>query len=218
MIWPKDTTAARNAFYGDPARGEVYPQLVTVTVPWQMYFDKTPVRHIKFHRKAAPYLAAALNEIWRYYGKSQKNIDKIGLSKYSGAYNHRMVRGSKTKWSNHAYGCAIDFNAAENWMGTKGNMPQAVINAFLRQGAMWGGYYRGRTDPMHFEFVDNGGRRPTLGEPVAPTPAPIPEPPKSAPKPAPASAPAAPSVVTTPQFWQIIARAFVNILKLFVRK
>jgi len=32
-------------------------------------------------------------------------------------------------------------------------MPQLVIDAFKHQGARWGGDYRGRKDPMHFEFV-----------------------------------------------------------------
>nr|WP_249817668.1 M15 family metallopeptidase [Bradyrhizobium sp. 147] len=83
-----------------------------------------------------------------------------------------MVRGSKTKWSNHAYAAAIDLNAEENGLYAKGNMPQFVIDAFCRQGAMWGGWYKGRKDPMHFEFVDNGGRKPTSPAPIFGRPAP----------------------------------------------
>jgi hypothetical protein len=71
-----------------------------------------------------------------------------------------MVRGSKTKWSNHAYAAAIDLNAGENALGKKGNMPQFIVDAFCRQGAMWGGWYVKRPDWMHFEFVDNGGHKP----------------------------------------------------------
>ena len=179
--WPKDTQAARNRFYGDPERGEVAAQLVKVIPPFAMYYDGKRVSSLSFHRKAADALRAALNEIWDYYDHDQAKIDAAGVSDYAGTYNHRKVRGSKTKWSNHAYGCAIDLNAAENGMGTKGNMPQPVIDAFTRQGAMWGGWYRGRTDPMHFEFVDNGGRSPTT-EPVPKLKTAEPEPvaPKSA--------------------------------------
>ncbi|MCK1545990.1 hypothetical protein IVA87_03025 [Bradyrhizobium sp. 147] len=47
-----------------------------------------------FHRKAAPALFAALNEIWDCCQHDQKKIDGAGISKYAAAYNHRMVRGS----------------------------------------------------------------------------------------------------------------------------
>lgn len=164
--WPHDNQAERNAFYGNPANGEIADQLVPVVPPFQMYFDGKPISKISFHQKAAPALAAALNEIWDYYGHDQAKIDAAGVSKYAGAYNHRMVRGSKTKWSNHAYGCAIDLNAEENGLNTKGNMPQPVIDAFCRQGWMWGGWYKGRKDPMHFEAVDNGGRTPSADAPA----------------------------------------------------
>lgn len=167
--WPKDTQEARNAFYGDPAKGEIEQQLVDVYPPFRMYYDGQPVSRIRFHRKAAQALQAALEEIWQAYNYDQSAIDRDGVSVYAGAYNHRLVRGSTSKWSNHAYGTAIDINPAKNAMGTKGNMPQVVIDAFTRQGAMWGGWYSGRTDPMHFEFVDNGGRKPRYPAPGSAT-------------------------------------------------
>ncbi|MHC2284639.1 M15 family metallopeptidase [Bradyrhizobium barranii] len=78
-----------------------------------------------------------------------------------------MVRGSSTKWSNHAYAAAIDLNAGENALGVKkGTMPHFVVDAFCRQGAMWGGWYTSRPDWMHFEFVDNGGRKPKSAAPA----------------------------------------------------
>lgn len=158
--WPKDNQAARNAFYGDPAKGEIEPQMVPVVPPFAMFYEGRRIKAIQFHSKAAPALLAALNEIWDACDRDQAKIDAAGVSKYAGAYNKRLVRGSQTKWSNHAYAAAIDLNAAENGLYAKGNMPQFVIDAFCRQGAMWGGWYTGRKDPMHFEFVDNGGRKP----------------------------------------------------------
>lgn len=168
--WPKDNQAARNAFYGDPGRGEIAKQMVPVTPPFAMYYEGRRIKSIMFHRKAAPALAAALAEIWDYCQHDQARIDAAGVSKYAGAYNHRLVRGSSSKWSNHAYAAAIDLNAEQNGLYAKGNMPQFVIDAFCRQGAMWGGWYNGRKDPMHFEFVDNGGRKPSSPKPVWPRP------------------------------------------------
>lgn len=177
-VWPKDTQDARNAFYGDPATGLIAAQMVDVVPPFAMYYEGKRIKTIKFHKKAAPALLAALNEIWDYCQHDQAKVDSYGLSKYDGAYNPRYVRGSTTKWSNHAYACAIDINAAENGFNTgHGTMPQFAVDAFLRQGWMWGGDYAGRTDPMHFEAVDNGGRQPKSPRPVYggdPVPNPIP--------------------------------------------
>jgi hypothetical protein len=166
--WPKDDQEDRNAFYGDPGKGEIASQMVPVIPPFAMYYDGKRVKSIQFHKKAAPALLAALNEIWDFCQHDQKKIDAAGVSKYAGAYNHRLVRGSATKWSNHAYAAAIDLNAGENVLGAKGNMPQFVTDAFCRQGAMWGGWYAHRPDWMHYEFVDNGGRRPKSSRPVWP--------------------------------------------------
>lgn len=151
--WPHDDPASLAAFYGNPNRGEPGRQLVPVTPPFQMYYDGKPIAHIMFHTKAAGALSAALETIWEHYGKDQAKINALGISKYSGSYNPRMIRGSSTRWSNHAYGAAIDINAEQNGFNTgHGNVPQPVIDAFKAQGALWGGDYHGRTDPMHFEF------------------------------------------------------------------
>ena len=172
-VWPKDNQTARNAFYGDPGKGQIAAQMVPVVPPFAMYYtDETGKRRIKaiqFHKKAAPYLLAALNEIWDYCQHDQAKVNAAGVSNYAGAHNHRYVRGSTTKWSNHAYAAAIDLNAEENSLGKrKGTMPQFVVDAFCRQGAMWGGWYTSRPDWMHFEFVDNGGRKPKSAPPVYP--------------------------------------------------
>lgn len=203
--WPKDNPAALAAFYGDPGTGEVEKQLVAVTPPFKMYYESKPVKSIRFHKKAAPALLAALNQIWDYYGHDQAKIDALGISKYAGSYNARKIAGS-SKWSNHAYGAAIDLNAEENGFGKgKGTIPAAVVAAFKRQGARWGGDYKGRTDPMHFEFCDNGETefppmppKPKKAPAPAPKPKPAPEPepaepvPPSAPAPQPEPAPAEP--------------------------
>lgn len=151
--WPHDDPASLAEFYGDPNTGAPGRHLVPVTPPFQMYYDGKPIAHIMFHEKAAGALLAALEEIWEHYEKNQAKIDLLGISKFSGSYNPRKIRGSATRWSNHAYGAAIDLNAEHNGFNTgHGTMPQPVIDAFKRQGALWGGDYKNRTDPMHFEF------------------------------------------------------------------
>lgn len=154
--WPKDDQTALIAFYGTPGHA-VEAQLVDVVPPFRMTYEGSPIARIRFHKKAAAALLAALTEIWEQYGKDQSKIDALGISHYDGAYNPRFIRGSTTRWSNHAFGAAIDINADHNGFNTgHGTMPKPVVDAFKRQGARWGGDYHGRTDPMHFEFCDNG--------------------------------------------------------------
>ncbi|MGY3392924.1 hypothetical protein ACVWW6_005515 [Bradyrhizobium sp. USDA 3311] len=159
--WPHDDPASLAAYYGDPETGAPGKQLVPVAPPFTMYYAGKAVPHIMFHRKAAPALTAALDDIWRACGRNQATVDRLRISAFSGAYNPRYVRGYEPgnpegrtpRWSNHAYGAAIDFDADHNGFNTgHGTMPQLVIDAFKRQGALWGGDYQGRTDPMHFEF------------------------------------------------------------------
>ena len=155
--WPRDNAQALKDFYGDPGEDEVAPQLVKVVPPFKFYYEGRPVKTISFHKKAAPALERALEKIWDYYGQDQDKIDALEISKFSGTYNHRMVRGSSTKWSNHAFGAAIDIDAEDNGFGTgRGDLPWPVIAAFKSEGAAWGGDYKGRTDPMHFEFCNRG--------------------------------------------------------------
>jgi hypothetical protein len=161
MRWPHDDPASLAAFYGDPTTGEPGRQLVPVIPPFAMYYAGQRIPRIMFHKKAAGALTAALDEIWTSCNRDQAAIDRLRISAFSGAYNPRYVRGYEpgnpsghtSRWSNHAYGAAIDFDAANNGFDTgHGTMPQLVIAAFKRQGALWGGDYQGRTDPMHFEF------------------------------------------------------------------
>lgn len=76
-------------------------------------------------------------------------------------YAPRLVRGSSSVWSNHAWGLAIDLDAPQNGMGDPGlgTMPKDAGAIARRYGFRWGGSvavggsYITRPDPMHFEFM-----------------------------------------------------------------
>ena len=154
--FPKDNPTALKAFYGDPAKDEPGRQLVTVKPPFYLWYGEKKVTALSFHKKAAPALERVFQKIWEYYGKDQRLLDKLEITFYSGAYNHRLIAGSK-KWSNHAYGAAYDMDAEDNGFGKgRGDIPFPVIAAFKSEGFSWGGDYKGRTDPMHFEACDRG--------------------------------------------------------------
>src|SRR3954469_21859290 len=52
--WPKDTTAAKMAFYGD-FRSDDWEanNLVRITPPFQMFYEHTPLTSIRVHRLCA---------------------------------------------------------------------------------------------------------------------------------------------------------------------
>lgn len=88
----------------------------------------------------------------------------------SGGYAKRNIRGSN-KPSEHSFGRAIDLNWNENQMGSSGGSLVDQIGAdklrelASKHGLKWGGDFKRRPDPMHFE-VDRGAS-PASAPPVA---------------------------------------------------
>src|SRR4051812_38657980 len=158
-MWPKDTLAAKIAYYGDP-RGPhgvdekwFAANVVRVKPSWKMYYAGKPIASIAFHKKCAPALKAALDEIWTARGQDQAAINKAGLQEYGGSFAYRLIRGASTI-SNHSFAIAIDLAPSGNVLGMKkGTMPDYAVEAFDKQGFRWGGRYSGRKDWMHFEAV-----------------------------------------------------------------
>jgi hypothetical protein len=158
-VWPKDTMAAKIAFYGDP-RGPhgvnekwFAANVVRVVPPFRMTYAGQPIKSIAFHKKCADALQAALEAIWEACDRDQKKIDAAGLSEYGGSFAYRLIRGS-SNISNHSFAIAIDIAPTGNALGvTKGKMPAFAVKAFKDQGFKWGGDYKGRKDWMHFEAV-----------------------------------------------------------------
>lgn len=90
------------------------------------------------------------------------------------AFNCRLATGSTTKWSNHAYGRAIDLNPIENPYVTRSGTTShpasqpylqrspdragmlttgsAALNAIDADGWTWGGRWSGPVDYQHIEF------------------------------------------------------------------
>ncbi len=89
-----------------------------------------------------------------------KELEAQGYNVQSlGGFNNRMIRGG-SKLSQHAYGNAIDLNPGKNPLGTTmTDMPDNVRALAKKYGLIWGMDWKGRKDPMHFEW---NGTRPWL--------------------------------------------------------
>lgn len=160
-MWPLQRDC--DSFYGNPrgANGRSSQKweaenLVIVKAPYQLYYDKTPIRGVRVHKKCAESLRRVFERIWEAAGRQQAVVDQWGASAFSGAYVFRNKRGGSTL-SMHSYGCAIDLDAPRNAMGnTRPNFgntgPSAVVSAFEAEGWTWGGRWTGRScDGMHFQ-------------------------------------------------------------------
>ncbi len=94
-------------------------KLVSVTVPanYPLKYAGNRVKAIRIHKLAADRLEAALKDIINHYGE---DIEKVapGACVYDGSYNFRNTRGGSST-SVHAWGLAIDFDAANNGLKTR---------------------------------------------------------------------------------------------------
>ena len=142
--WPRHDDRSMRLFYGEPGTGIIS---LTVEGLGVEYMGKS-VRTISCHEKVADSLHRILTAI------SQGPHASI-LKTYAGCYNKRKMRGG-TRYSKHAWGAAIDLDAARNgnlthWP-TKATMPIEVMAEFAKEGWTSAGAFWG-TDAMHHEAV-----------------------------------------------------------------
>lgn len=88
---------------------------------------------------------------WLVVERTRTNAPPLSSA---GGYNPRKIAGT-SKWSNHAWGLAADFNAATNPYSRRGttDMPPGTSAKAKSLGMRWGGDYTGKRDAMHFEFM-----------------------------------------------------------------
>ena len=141
--------------YGQPGDDS---QLVSLTLPYTLYYDTTPVTKVKVHNLAKDSLEKIFKEILTTFGLPQ--IKKLKLDQYSGLYNPRDKRCCPGDPSIHSWGIAIDFYAAGN--GYREKTGTAVFSKpeykpFIDIWYKYGWKSFGRElgyDWMHFQVAD----------------------------------------------------------------
>ena len=94
---------------GDPTK------LTTITLPYPMRiaWDLTKtVTKIQCHKLIAPNLLNVFNDLLKQYGLAK--LQELGIDLFGGCVNVRLQRGSKTKWSRHSWGVAVDLDPVRN--------------------------------------------------------------------------------------------------------
>jgi hypothetical protein len=104
------------------------------------------------HHLAADQMAA----LWQAWDDAGL-LDRVKT--WHGCYVPRLMRGSQTSLSNHAFGTAFDINYKWNRLGhqpalrgEEGSVRELVTIA-NDHGFYWGGHFRRRADGMHFEMA-----------------------------------------------------------------
>ena len=149
-------TVSRWDMAGEVRRGQLvvkgYHARNIVSVMRRLFEVRFPIRRMRL--------------IDDYGGSDQRSMDADNTS----AFNCRYVAGT-TRWSEHAYGRAIDVNPVENpyvsgshvspeagrpYVDRSRDEPgmiharDAVVRAFARIGWEWGGHWSGAKDYQHF--------------------------------------------------------------------
>jgi hypothetical protein len=93
------------------------------------------------------------------------NIREAGLiselKTFDGCFDIRAVRQSSGRVSTHAYGLAIDLNAAENRLGAEPALTPEFVQCWESAGFDWGGRFS-RVDGMHFSYAWETARNPVF--------------------------------------------------------
>ena len=142
--------------YGQPGDEK---NLVVIKFPYPMRiaWDLTKsVTSTRCHKLAAPQFQAVFGELLAAYGLPE--LQRLGIDLFGGLVNFRLQRGSKTKWSRHSWGIAIDLDPVRNGLKTKWKDAQfskheykKMIDIFYKNGFM--SYGKDRDfDAMHLEI------------------------------------------------------------------
>lgn len=100
------------AHYGQPGDARNLT-IIELPYPMRIAWDITKtVTHINCHKLIAAPLLAVFNDLLAHYGLAE--LQRLGIDLFGGCVNVRLQRGSKTKWSRHAWGIAIDLDPARN--------------------------------------------------------------------------------------------------------
>lgn len=142
--------------YGTPGNPDNF---VTMGIPYPMriaWDTKTIIRKMQCHEEAAIPFTCVFEDLLKHYGL--QNIQTLGIDLFGGCINVRPMRGSKKKWSRHAWGIAIDLDPLRNGLKIKAPVAQfskleyqAMIDIFYKNGFI--SYGREKNfDWMHFEL------------------------------------------------------------------
>jgi hypothetical protein len=153
MTWPTEADCPK--FYGPKGENQT-----SIVLPYPMriaWAPGTTVFKMTCHEKVADPMKRIFTKLMDEYGKP--TLRELGIDLFGGCLNVRLKRGSKTSWSIHSWGCAVDLDPDRNALRETSRTARFARPEYL---PMWkiiegeGAVSLGRTvgwDYMHWQFA-----------------------------------------------------------------
>jgi hypothetical protein len=143
--------------YGQPGNADNFT-IIPLPYPMRIAWDnKVRVQKMQCHELAAEPFTKVFSQLLTHYGLPE--LQRLGIDLFGGCVNVRTMRGSKTRWSRHAWGIAIDLDPARNGLRVKKPVAQVskpeykpMIDIFYQNGFVSYGIEKD-FDWMHFELA-----------------------------------------------------------------
>lgn len=153
-------SAQMRAVFGEP--GDKNPKNASgkciLPFPFVIAWDTSKtVKSFSCHEKAAPVFESIFREAAAHYGESE--FRRLRLDRFGGCYNPRMMRGSGSLWSTHAWGVAVDLDPERNqlkWNKNRASFAKKEYESFWKIVEGHGCVSLGRDrdyDWMHFQLA-----------------------------------------------------------------
>lgn len=111
MNWPDDDSSSQLiAFYGEPGSNQTRCNLpFDLRLSWDL--DRK-IRSFACHKKVSSRMEEIFRRSHEKYGDSR--FRELRLDRWGGCLNVRYKRGSRSQWSVHAFGAAVDVDPNRN--------------------------------------------------------------------------------------------------------
>ena len=153
MMYPNESNEELIKFFGNPGENL---KLINLPFPMRLAWDlNTSVTRMTCNIKVAEDVINIFDEIGKHYGANY--IESLGIDILGGCYNKRLKRGSKSQWSVHAFGAALDLNPNKNklsWKSDKAVFAKPEYDTMIDIFYKYGWYSLGKEknfDWMHFQ-------------------------------------------------------------------
>jgi hypothetical protein len=150
---PKETRDQKELF---DFYGQVGENQTSITLPFELrlaWDKRKKISRITCHKKCGESFVQIFEDIYNYYDKDIKAIQKDNMDLFGGCLNVRKMRGAN-RYSLHSWGCAMDLDPDKNqlkWGRDEAQMPEYIIDIFAKYNCENLGRVK-NYDFMHFQF------------------------------------------------------------------
>ena len=123
---------------------EMQHNLTSFELPYPLLYNNLAVHRASCHKLVVDNFVQVFKAI------QEAQLEALVL-RYGGIYANRVKRDMAVP-SVHAWGIAIDLEPEKYPLGSDKRFPDAVIMVFHRFGFFYGGDFKGRKDPQHFQL------------------------------------------------------------------